>query len=162
MKTFVKSCLLGSCLAASLVNAAETDNPLFSLTPLQQAILESGKIPAGPHFNGPRVVGVRTGTPFLHTFAVTGERPMKFHAIHLPGGLNLDRATGCLTGQVEKPGEYTVSVRAANSKGEAQFTLRIVVGDELALTPPMGWNSYDAFGDSVIEAEVLTNAVWLK
>src|ERR1700691_736531 len=27
-----------------------------------------------------------------------------------------------------------------------------------AATPPMGWNSYDAFGDSVTEAEVLANA----
>jgi hypothetical protein len=31
-----------------------------------------------------------------------------------------------------------------------------------ALTPPMGWNSYDAFGDSVTEAEVLTNAQYIK
>ena len=30
------------------------------------------------------------------------------------------------------------------------------------LTPPMGWNSYDAFGDSVTEAEVLANAHYLK
>ncbi len=26
----------------------------------------------------------------------------------------------------------------------------------------MGWNSYDAFGDAVIEAEVMTNAMWLR
>ena len=26
----------------------------------------------------------------------------------------------------------------------------------------MGWNSYDAFGDSVVESEVLSNAFWLK
>jgi alpha-galactosidase len=31
-----------------------------------------------------------------------------------------------------------------------------------APTPPMGWNSYDAFGDSVTEAEVLANAQWLR
>ena len=31
-----------------------------------------------------------------------------------------------------------------------------------APTPPMGWNSYDAFGDSVTEAEVMTNATYLK
>lgn len=30
-----------------------------------------------------------------------------------------------------------------------------------AITPPMGWNSYDAYGDSVTEAEVLTNATYL-
>jgi hypothetical protein len=32
----------------------------------------------------------------------------------------------------------------------------------VAPLPPMGWNSYDAFGDSVTETEVLTNAQWLK
>lgn len=31
-----------------------------------------------------------------------------------------------------------------------------------ALLPPMGWNSYDAYGDSVTESEVLTNAQWMK
>jgi alpha-galactosidase len=31
-----------------------------------------------------------------------------------------------------------------------------------ALTPPMGWNSYDAFGDSVTEAEVMANASYMK
>lgn len=31
-----------------------------------------------------------------------------------------------------------------------------------AVTPPMGWNSYDAFGSSVTEAEFLTNAVYVK
>ena len=29
-------------------------------------------------------------------------------------------------------------------------------------TPPLGWNSYDAFGDSVTEAEVLANAAYVK
>ena len=31
-----------------------------------------------------------------------------------------------------------------------------------AQTPPMGWNSYNSFGDSVTEAEFRTNAVYLK
>ena len=31
-----------------------------------------------------------------------------------------------------------------------------------APTPPLGWNSYDVFGDSVTEAEVLTNANYMK
>jgi hypothetical protein len=55
-----------------------------------------------------------------------------------------------------------VTVHATSTAGQAKTTLRIVVGDTLALTPPMGWNSYDAFGDSVVEAEVLANAAWLK
>ncbi len=31
-----------------------------------------------------------------------------------------------------------------------------------ALTPPMGWNSYDAYGDSVTEDETLANATYMK
>jgi hypothetical protein len=33
---------------------------------------------------------------------------------------------------------------------------------KLAPKPPMGWNSYDAFGDSVTEAETLANAHYMK
>ncbi len=33
---------------------------------------------------------------------------------------------------------------------------------EMPPTPPMGWNSYDAFGDSVTEQEILANATYLK
>ncbi len=32
----------------------------------------------------------------------------------------------------------------------------------VASTPPMGWNSYDSFGDSVTEAEVMANADYMK
>jgi hypothetical protein len=37
-----------------------------------------------------------------------------------------------------------------------------VRAERVAATPPMGWNSYDAFGDSVTEAEVLANARYMK
>jgi hypothetical protein len=37
-----------------------------------------------------------------------------------------------------------------------------VWADQIVATPPMGWNSYDAFGDSVTEAEVLANARYMK
>ncbi len=35
---------------------------------------------------------------------------------------------------------------------------KLVHTGKLAATPPMGWNSYDAFGDNVVESEVLANA----
>src|SRR4029077_15835993 len=31
----------------------------------------------------------------------------------------------------------------------------------LAATPPMGWNSWDSFGESVSEADVRANAKWM-
>ncbi len=46
------------------------------------------------------------------------------------------------------------------SKIQAPFKIRH--GNRLAQTPPMGWNSYDAYGDSVTEAETLANAEWMQ
>ena len=48
----------------------------------------------------------------------------------------------------------------AVSKTKAPF--KINHGAGLAQTPPMGWNSYDAFGDSVTESETLANADWMQ
>jgi len=118
--------------------------------------------PPAPHLGGAAVVGVRTGTPLLHTIAVTGTRPMTFSATGLPAGVNLDAATGRLSGMLAAAGSTTVMITASNAAGSDTRALRIVAGTTLALTPPMGWNSYDSFDDSVTEAEMLAQATWLR
>jgi len=45
--------------------------------------------PPEPKINGPIVLGLRPGSPFLFIIAATGERPMTFSAEGLPSGLNL-------------------------------------------------------------------------
>jgi hypothetical protein len=50
-------------------------------------------------------------------------------------------------------------VAAAKIKSPFKFSHD---GKLLAQTPPMGWNSYDAFGDSVTEEETLANAEWMR
>src|SRR6185503_2568697 len=77
-------------------------------------------------------------------------------------GLALDPQSGILTGSIARRGEYRFTVTAKNAGGNASAEIKIICGDTLALTPPMGWNSYDAYGDSVREDEVLANAQWLK
>jgi alpha-galactosidase len=73
---------------------------------------------------------------------------MKFSAKGLPKGLKLDSATGIITGAVKQHGEYPVQLRATNSLGTAERPFRIVAGDKLALTPPMGWSTwYMAFAN---------------
>ena len=42
----------------------------------------------------------------------------------------------------EQLGEYVFTLTATNSRGSMQQAFKIVVGDTLALTPPMGWNSW--------------------
>jgi alpha-galactosidase len=110
--------------------------------------------PPTPRINGAGVFGARPGSPFMFTIAATGERPMKFSAKNLPRGLKLDPATGLITGTLKKKGEFAVTLRAKNSLGMVERKLRIVCGDQIALTPPMGWNSWNCFAHAVSEERV--------
>lgn len=111
-----------------------------------------------PRINGARIFGVRPGSEFLFRIAATGRRPMRFAAEGLPRGLKLDPATGRITGRVKRPGTYDVQLSASNDLGTARRTLRIVVGDRIALTPPMGWNSWNCWGQGVTQERVLESA----
>jgi alpha-galactosidase len=95
-----------------------------------------------PRINGPLVYGCRPGNPFLYRIPCQGERPVKFSAENLPKGLVLDEATGMITGTAPSKGEYAVTLKAQNAKGKAERQFKIVSGETLALTPPMGWNSW--------------------
>lgn len=148
-------------LAAAGDLSAQIVSSGTNLTVREQQIIAASKPGPAPQFNGARVVGVRPGTPFIYSLAVTGQRPMLFFAGGVPAGLGLDRQTGVISGSVNKTGEYQMTVLAQNDAGKAVAGIKIICGDNLALTPPMGWNSYDAFGDNVVESEVLANAHYL-
>lgn len=105
--------------------------------------------PASPRINGAKVFGVRPGSPFLFYIPATGIRPIVFSAKGLPNGLSLDANTGMITGSVAKAGTYHVMLKAKNAKGAATRNLKVVVGDTIALTPPMGWNSWNVFAANV-------------
>ena len=83
---------------------------------------------------------------------------MTFSAEGLPKGLAIDAETGRITGRVKRSGEYTVRLRAKNALGEYERDLRIVAGDKIALTPPMGWNSWNCWARDVTREQVLASA----
>ncbi len=105
-----------------------------------------------PRINGPKVYGARPGHPFLYRIPCTGFRPIRFSAEGLPPSLHLDHASGIISGNVpERPGEYPITLRATNKKGNSARPFKIVVGDTLALTPPMGWNDWYSHYDRITE-----------
>jgi alpha-galactosidase len=114
--------------------------------------------PDTPRINGARVFGVRPGSPFLYAIAASGKRPMAFGAENLPAGLSLDAKTGQITGRLTTPGEHRITLRAQNALGAATRELRVVCGDRLALTPPLGWNSWNAGGPFISDEKVRANA----
>ncbi len=59
-----------------------------------------------------------------------------------------------VTGSLKEKGEHVVTLRAKNAVGTAERKWRIVVGQQIALTPPMGWNSWNCFAHAVDEAKV--------
>jgi alpha-galactosidase len=97
-----------------------------------------------PRINGPLVYGCRPGNPFLYRIPCQGERPFTFSAEALPGSLRLDPLTGIITGKTPVKGEYNIVLKAKNKYGENKRSFKIVAGDKLALTPPMGWNHWYA------------------
>ncbi|MCJ7680823.1 MAG: putative Ig domain-containing protein [Candidatus Aminicenantes bacterium] len=97
------------------------------------------------------VYGHRPGTPLHYTIAAFGQRPMTFRAEGLPLGLDLDAASGIISGVVEEPGEYPVRFNIKNAVGKCDVTVTFKIGDHLALTPPMGWMSWNQFGPNISE-----------
>ncbi|MBN2019647.1 MAG: putative Ig domain-containing protein [Sedimentisphaerales bacterium] len=129
----------------------------LKLPPDERYILKPNESPK-PRINSAKVFGVRPGNPFLFTIASTGTRPMTFEAKGLPEGLTLDSQTGRITGKVEKPGTYIVTLKASNALGKAAGTLKIIVGEIISLTPPMGWNSWNCWSGNVSEKNVRDSA----
>ena len=109
---------------------------------------------AKPRINGAKVFGVRPNAPVQFTIAATGKTPLEFSAVNLPKGLKLDKNSGIITGILSNEGEYTVTVKVKNSVGSAQRKLALVCGNKIALTPPMGWNSWNCFAGSVSAEKV--------
>ena len=154
MKRFSVRFLFGVASAVVCITG-----PLLAQEPVRQKVASlTPKSSVQPRINGPSVFGVRPGSPFLYTIPATGERPMEFGAENLPEGLRVDTATGRITGNLVSKGEYAVLLKAKNARGSAIRKFRIVVGDRIALTPPMGWNSWNCWAAAVDQEKVLRSA----
>ncbi len=114
----------------------------LSLSVAESAVVLTPKPQPTPRINGAKIFGVRPGSPLFFTIPATGERPMQFSAENLPSGLELNPQNGRITGRLSRSGDYPVVLIASNKLGAARRNLKIVCGDKLALTPPMGWNSW--------------------
>ncbi|MGC2399527.1 MAG: putative Ig domain-containing protein [Acidobacteriaceae bacterium] len=105
--------------------------------------LRTPKAPPTPRIHGPKVYGARPGHPFLYRIPCTGSRPIHFSAAGLPPSLTIDQATGIVSGSAPATaGDYPVTLTAKNARGTATRSFKIVVGNQLGLTPQMGWNGW--------------------
>jgi hypothetical protein len=113
---------------------------------------------AFPKINSASVFGVRPNSPVLYKIAATGIKPIQYAVENLPQGLTVDASAGIITGKLANAGEYKMKLKATNAKGSATKNFTIKVGDMLALTPPMGWNSWNCWGLSVSSEKLKSSA----
>jgi alpha-galactosidase len=111
-----------------------------------------------PVFHGAQVVGNYPNTDFIFTVPATGARPITFSSPNLPKGLVLEASTGIITGKMGPAGEYKIKIIASNSKGTAEEVIKIIAGDNLCLTPAMGWNSWNVFTKNIDEKMLMEMA----
>ncbi len=108
-----------------------------------------------PAIHGPRITGATPGRPFEFMIPATGEGPLTFGAANLPAGLTLDPKTGIISGVLPGIGSTKVRLSVRGPRGSASRSLTIVGGSRaLALTPPMGWNSWNVWAGRVDAGKV--------
>ena len=145
---------IGAWLEAGFSADSGTVLRPIDLAKCEQLGILTPKAPAAPRINPPRIFGVRPGRPILFTLAVSGERPMRLAVKGLPEGAAFDARTGRLSGAVAKAGTYNLVFTAENARGRDERPFRLVVGDRIALTPPMGWNSWNCFAAAVTGEDI--------
>ena len=142
----------------NMVGQQKTYSPKESKLPATERYILTPKAPTEPRINGAKVFGVRPGSSFLFTIPATGQRPLVFAADNLPQGLTIDSSTGLITGTLTTPRTYNVTLKAQNARGIATREFKIIGGDKIALTPPMGWNSWNCWAANVSDKNVRASA----
>jgi alpha-galactosidase len=120
--------------------------------------IQTPKNPAFPRINSPKIFGVRPGSPFLYNIVASGVRPIFYSAIDLPDGLSLNKETGQITGVLKEKLKHSVILTAENRKGKSSIELEIQVGDAISLTPPLGWNGWNAWEQKIDKEKVIASA----
>ena len=111
-----------------------------------------------PRINGAKIFGIRPGSPFLFKIAATGKKPLAYSVADLPDGLKVDKNSGIITGTLSKEATFHCKIQVSNALGKAERDFIIRVGNAIALTPPMGWNSWNCWFTNVTQEKVLSSA----
>jgi len=120
--------------------------------PLEPREILTPKPGPAPRINGPSLTGVTPGHDVLYKIPATGTKPITYSATNLPSGLTLDPATGIIRGTIASRGRYSVTLGARNAAGSTSKAFTFVTEGQLALTPAMGWNSWNAYGRAVSDS----------
>ena len=117
---------------------AQVNSSNIQLTEREWKIIAAAKLSDVPEFHGSKIIGIHPNAPLVYSLTASGENPISYSTVNLPAGLSLDPETGIITGALTQAGSYLFKVGAKNSFGKARSEIKIVCGEDLALTPPLG------------------------
>ncbi|MGI9277057.1 MAG: putative Ig domain-containing protein [Endozoicomonas sp.] len=104
--------------------------------------------------NGSRAFGVRPGSPVLFKVPAVGLGALVYTADNLPEGLQINAENGVISGAITEQGEYACTIHVRDDSNEVQRELLFVVGENICLTPFMGWNSWYCHSELISEKAV--------
>ncbi|MBV9470062.1 MAG: NPCBM/NEW2 domain-containing protein, partial [Abitibacteriaceae bacterium] len=151
--------------ALLLLDPDEKDRPEsvdFSTSAVAYKLPPAPPVDPHPAIHGPLVMGASPNRPFVFLVPVTGKGPFTYAAEALPKGLKLDAKTGVISGAVSAAGTYDLRVTVKGPAGKATKTFGLICGEhKLALTPPLGWNAWNVYGDTVTAEKIKDQVDWL-
>ena len=105
-------------------------------------------------YNGPARIGIRPGNHFEFTLPLSGCKSLTMYEAGEFPEIKFEESKRCISGCHGTAGKCTLCFLAEGFDGEITFEVELVFGDEIALTPPMGWNSWYCFSESVSDDKI--------
>ncbi len=141
------------------MTATATQRPEVAAWPSETAPAIASSHSPEPMLNYPQITGATPGRPFMFLIPASGDGPLAFAAKNLPPGVTRDPTSGLISGALQTNGRTVVDVTITGPKGKANGQITLVGGEHmLALTPPLGWNSWNAWGGTVTADKVRASA----
>jgi alpha-galactosidase len=135
-------------------NGEKAPEAMYTITEVEPYIL-TPPAPETPMINGADMLGARTGHDIIYKIPATGKLPLSYNATNLPSGLWVDKQTGIIKGRVYTPGNHYSKLIATNELGSDTLDFTFVIGNQLCLTPPMGFNTWNAYGTDISQEKIM-------
>jgi alpha-galactosidase len=103
--------------------------------------------------NFPSQVGIRAGNPFRQYISISGNVE-EISVEGLPQGLTFDQTKRLITGTLNNPGEHCVVIHVRGDGSEIHGHMQINCGEQILLTPPLGWSSWNYCGKNISDEQV--------
>jgi alpha-galactosidase len=103
--------------------------------------------------NFPKRIGCRPRHPVQHYLAISGQVET-LQVEGLPEGLRFEPSSRVIVGSLAQVGCYCIDIFVSGNGQLATGRIELICGEQLMLTPPLGWSSWNYFGKNISDEKV--------